>query len=242
MYMAVAGVYVGLPICTKRAYHTSVPLAVGWWATLVFVIIAYFHHLYMDFVQIQALQFIGEIASYLAAVPVLVITVYGGVMLLHRSGMKWSLGSMFLFGGMVGWVVGGIAAVLDATIPINLDLHNTLWVPGHFHTYLLEGVLLFILGWIFVNLEERSGQVSSLATRWIIGLFTFGGGALFLLAFYVAGASGVPRRYAAEPAPGPFWAGMATIGATIFLIGLLLCAFEAVRLLRSSKREVVREA
>lgn len=238
MYMAVAGVYVGLPMCTKRAYHTSPQLAVAWWATLVFVIIAYFHHLYMDFAQMQWMQFVGEIASYLAAIPVVVVTVYGGVMLAHRSGMRWSLGSMFLYGGMIGWVVGGVGAVLDATIPANLDLHNTLWVPGHFHTYLLEGVLLFTLGWVFVNLEARAGAVSSAAMRWIVGLAMFGGGALFVLSFYAAGAAGVPRRYAVEPAPGPLWASLASAGAIVFLLGFALCVAEGVRLARRPKIEV----
>ncbi|MGZ3506216.1 MAG: cbb3-type cytochrome c oxidase subunit I [Vulcanimicrobiaceae bacterium] len=239
MYMAVAGIYVGLPICTKREYHTSVPLVVAWWGTLTFVIIAYFHHLYMDFAQVQAVQYIGEISSYLAAIPVVVVTVYGGVMLVHRSGMKWSLGSMFLFAGMIGWVVGGTAAVLDATIPINVDLHNTLWVPGHFHTYLLEGVLLFTLGWAFVNLEQRAGTISNLVTRWLVGLGMFGGGGLFLLSFYMAGAAGVPRRYAAEPVPGPYLASMATIGALILLAGFLLAIFEALRLARMKRVEAI---
>jgi cytochrome c oxidase subunit 1 len=239
MYMAVAGIYVGLPLCTKREYHTSPPLVVAWWGTLLFVIIAYFHHLYMDFVQMQWMQFVGEIASYLAAIPVVVVTVYGGVMLVHRSGMRWSLGAMFLYAGMIGWVVGGIAAVLDATIPANVDLHNTLWVPGHFHTYLLEGVLLFILGWVFVNLEQRAQAASGLLTRWLIGVGMFGGGALFLLGFYLAGAFGVPRRYAVEPAPGPFFASLATMGALIFLAGFVICGAEAWRLARLPKRQAV---
>jgi cytochrome c oxidase subunit I len=237
MYMAVAGIYVGLPLCTKREYRTSPALAVAWWGTLLFVIIAYFHHLYMDFVQMHWMQIVGEIASYLAAIPVVVVTVYGGVLLVHRSGMRWSLGSMFLYAGMIGWVVGGIGAILDATIPANVDLHNTLWVPAHFHTYLLEGVLLFTLGWAFVNLEQRTGAVSSALTRWLVGTAMFGGGALFLLSFYVAGAAGVPRRYAVEPPPGPAWASLATIGAIVFLIGLLICLAEAVRLRRSVHAE-----
>jgi cytochrome c oxidase subunit 1 len=237
MYMAVAGVYVGLPICTRRTYHTSVPLAVAWWGTLIFVIIAYFHHLYMDFVQPVGVQFIGEISSYLAAIPVVVVTVYGGVLLVHRSGMRWTLGSMFLFTGMIGWIVGGAAAVLDATIPINVDLHNTLWVPAHFHTYLLEGVVLFTLGWVFVNLEQRAAASSGSVTCWLAGLGMFGGGALFLLSFYLAGAAGVPRRYAVEPQPGPMLAGFATTGALIFLIGLLVTAVEAYRLARLPRRE-----
>lgn len=238
MYMAVAGIYVGLPLCTKREYHTSPPLAIAWWATLLFVIIAYFHHLYMDFAQMAWMQFVGEIASYLAAIPVVVVTVYGGVMLVHRSGLRWSLGSMFLYAGMIGWVVGGAAAVLDATIPANVDLHNTLWVPAHFHTYLLEGVLLFTLGWVFVNLEQHANAASGLLTRWLVGIGMFGGGALFLLPFYIAGASGVPRRYAVEPAPGPFLASLATIGAIVFLIGFAICVIEAIRLARLRSRAV----
>ena len=50
--------------------------------------------------------------------------------------------------------------------PDQLDLHNTLWVPAHFHTYLLEGVFLFIVGWLFVSLEQRSGALSPLIVRW----------------------------------------------------------------------------
>lgn len=239
MYMAVAGLYVGLPLCTKREYHTSVPLAVAWWGTLAFVIVAYFHHLYMDFVQWQALQFVGEITSYAAAIPVAVVTVYGGVMLVHRSGLRWSLGALFLYAGMVGWLCGGVGAMLDATVPINVDLHNTLWVPGHFHTYLLLGVLLFTLGWVFVNLEQRSGERSSAFVRWLAGALVLGGGTLFLLGFYTAGAAGVPRRYALEPAPGAAIASSATIGALLLLAGLLVVFGEAIRLAR---RPAVAEA
>jgi cytochrome c oxidase subunit 1 len=159
-------------------------------------------------------------------------------MLVHRSGMRWSLGSMFLYGGMIGWVVGGIGAVLDATIPANIDLHNTLWVPAHFHTYLLEGVLLFTLGWAFVNLEQRADAVSSLMLRWLVGLGMFGGGALFVFSFYIAGAAGVPRRYAVEPAPGPLWASVATVGAIVFFIGFAICVFEGVRLASLPKSDV----
>ncbi len=153
-------------------------------------------------------------------------------MLVHRSGLRWSLGAMFLYAGMIGWVVGGIGAVLDATIPANLDLHNTLWVPGHFHTYLLEGVLLFLIGWVFVTLEQRADRTSSAVVRWLVGAGVFGGGSLFLLSFYLAGAAGVPRRYATEPAPGPLFAGIATIGALLLLAGLAVALIEGIRLAR----------
>jgi len=236
IYMAVAGVYVAMPRYTRREYHTSAALAVAWWATLIFVATAYFHHLYMDFVQFPAFQYVGEAASYLAAIPTAVITVYGSLMLVYRSQMRWSLGSLFIYAGLIGWIVGGFGALLDATIPFNIDLHNTLWVPGHFHTYLLEGVVLFVLGWVFMMLEERSATISPVIVRWLVGIGIFGGGALFLLGFYISGADGVPRRYATQPAPGPELSAWASIGAVILLVGLTIALVEGIRLAAVGRR------
>jgi len=233
IYMPLAGVYVALPRYTHhRHWHTSAVLAVAWWSTLAFVALAYFHHLYMDFAQPRVLQYIGQAASYLAAFPPAVVTIFGGALLAYRSGFRWTLGSMFLYVGMIGWTVGGIGALLDATVAFNIYFHNTLWVVAHFHTYLLEGALLFVLGWVFHYLEERSGTVSSPAIRTLVGLGIFGGGAWLLFGWYLAGAQGVPRRYALQPAPGAEIGWWASLGGVILVAGLILCGIEAIRLAR----------
>lgn len=236
IYMAIAFVYVALPRYANREWHTSPVLALAWWGTLLFVATAYFHHLYMDFVQPRGVQYLGEVASYLAAFPPAVVTIFGGALLVYRSTMRWTMGSVFLYAGLVGWLVGGVGALIDATIPINFSLHNTLWVPAHFHTYLLEGVALFVFGWTFANLEARSGLVTALWTRWAVGLGIFGGGALLLLGWYVAGADSVPRRYAVQPSPGPAIAAWACAGAILLILGLAICLVEALRLARAKPR------
>lgn len=238
IYMAIAFVYVALPRYANREWHTSPVLAVAWWGTLLFVATAYFHHLYMDFVQPRGVQYLGEVASYLAAFPPAVVTIFGGALLVYRAKLRWTMGSMFLYAGLVGWLVGGVGALIDATVPINFSLHNTLWVPAHFHTYLLEGVALFVFGWVFANLESGSGLISALWTRWVVGLGIFGGGALLLLGWYVAGADSVPRRYAVQPPPGPSIAGWASVGAIFLIAGLAIGAIEALRLARAAKARV----
>ncbi|NJD67916.1 MAG: hypothetical protein C3F12_01680 [Candidatus Methylomirabilota bacterium] len=243
IYMPLAAVYVALPRYTHhRHWHTSAVLAVAWWATLAFVAIAYFHHLYMDFAQPRPVQYIGQAASYLAAFPPAVVTIFGGALLVYRSGFRWTLGSMFLYVGMIGWMVGGVGALLDATVAFNIFFHNTLWVVAHFHTYLLEGAFLFVLGWIFHCLEERSGAVSSPAVRTLVGLGIFGGGAWLVLGWYLAGAQGVPRRYAVQPAPGTDIGWWASLGGIILVVGLILCAIEAIRLARRPARREVSAA
>ncbi|MGH7980605.1 MAG: cbb3-type cytochrome c oxidase subunit I, partial [Limisphaerales bacterium] len=155
---------------------------------------------------------------------------FSALMLVWRSRTRWTLGAIFLYAGLVGWVVGGIGAEIDASVPFNVHLHNTLWVPAHFHTYLLGGCLLFVIGWVFLLLEARSVRETSGIMRGLIAALSFGGMIVFLLGFYFAGAFGVPRRYSEEPAPGPFIAQIATVGAAIMLIGFALALVEAWRL------------
>ncbi|MEO6923131.1 MAG: cbb3-type cytochrome c oxidase subunit I [Acidobacteriaceae bacterium] len=231
IYMLAAFIYVGLSYAAKREYHTSRVFVMAWWSSLVFIMTNYFHHLYMDAsAQPRILQYIGELSSYLTAVPVTAVTVFGALMLVWRSQTKWTLGAVFMYSGLVGWVVGGMAAEIDATASFNLHLHNTLWVPAHFHTYMLGGCLLFVLGWVFLLLEARSQRSTSILMRWIIFTLTFGGMLTFLLGFYFAGATGVPRRYNVEPPPGPFIAEIASVGAIIMIAGFAFAFFEGLRL------------
>ena len=47
---------------------------------------------------------------------------------------------------MFGWAAGIVPAIIDGTISVNRVMHNTMWVPGHFHFYLLLGVVPMLLG------------------------------------------------------------------------------------------------
>ncbi len=228
IYMVIGLVYVALPRYTDRHWDTSAVLAVAWWGTLVFVVTAEFHHLYMDFAEPRPLEYLGEAVSYLSGLPVAVVTVFGGALLVYRSAMRWTLGSLFMYAGFVGWIVGGIGALLDATVPFNVTLHNTLWVVAHFHTYLLGGVFLFVAGWVFHVLEEAAGASSAPATLWAVGTLVFGGEALLLLPWYISGAAGVPRRYSMQIPPGPQLSAWASAGAILLLIGLALAMGAAI--------------
>jgi cytochrome c oxidase subunit 1 len=237
IYMLAAMIYVGLPYVTRREYHTSTVLVIGWWTSMTLTLTNYFHHLYMDFVQPGFLQYVGELSSYLSALPVTAVTIFSALMLVWRSRTRWTLGAIFFYMGLVGWVVGGIGAEIDASVPFNVHLHNTLWVPAHFHTYMLGGCLLFVMGWIFLLLESRSQRNTPESLRWVISVLTFGGMTVFLMGFYWAGALGVPRRYATEPLSGPLIAQIATVGAVIMLVGFILIFIEGLRLRRSRQAD-----
>ncbi|MEZ5074171.1 MAG: cbb3-type cytochrome c oxidase subunit I [Solirubrobacterales bacterium] len=230
IYLGAGMIYVLLPRYAGRPWKTTRPLAYGWLATLLLVTTAYGHHLYMDFVQPGSAQVIATISSSAAALPVAVVTIYTGVMLVWGSRYRWTLASTLIYLGFAGWTIGGVGAVIDSLIPINFRFHNTLWVPGHFHTYLMLGAIFWVMAFIVHMLERAAGRpASKQIARLSVGAMVLGGYGL-VGAWYLSGALGVPRRYSVQPVGTETYSAVASAFVIVFAIGFLLLLFEVVRL------------
>jgi cytochrome c oxidase subunit 1 len=161
-----------------------------------------------------------------------VVTLFGGITQIHRSGLKWDFVPLCLLLGLTGWIVGGLAAVVDSTVMVNFFFHNTQWVPAHFHTYFLVGfvLMLFAFTYHFVGAKMEKTAKLSLWTMIV-------GGYGFLLMFYLAGVESVPRRFADYTATGidaikvigQATAMIATVCIVVFVAGLLLYYATVVR-------------
>lgn len=102
--------------------------------------------------------------------------------------------SMFLSLVMFGFL-GGISGVVMGTEQINLLMHNTLYVPGHFHGTVVAGTTLAFMGitYLVVPLIFRRQLVFKRLAKWQPYLFAIGVGGISLF-MMGAGTLGVPRR------------------------------------------------
>ncbi|HLG97406.1 MAG TPA: cytochrome c oxidase subunit I [Bryobacteraceae bacterium] len=141
----------------------------------------------------------------------------------------------FIFGFLFIFVIGGLTGVMLASVPLDLQVHDTFFVVAHFHYVLIGGALFPLFGafhyWFpkFTGrlIGERLGKISF----WIL----FVGFNLTFFPMHLLGLKGMPRRiytYSAEMGWEP--ANMlATIGAcTIALGGIVFM----VNVIRSRKR------
>ncbi len=195
IYLAAGLVYVTLPEYTGRPWKTSWPVVAALNSVIILVLMPAFHHVYQDFPQPLFLHIIGQIGSYGVAIPALVVTIVGGLTLIYRSGMKWSVPSIMMAVGLWGWVFGGIGAVIDATIGVNNVMHNTMWVPAHFHGYYLIGAAFFVWAYFYHVVARLSGFEETAASKAAAILFSIGA-AGFDFSFFLSGAFSVPRRFA----------------------------------------------
>lgn len=236
IYLAAGMLYVLIPLYAGRQWKTTKPIVIGWLGTITFVLTAYGHHLYMDFVQPGAVHVIGLVASSAASLPVAVVTIYTAMVLIWGSRYRWTLTSTLLFLGFLGWTIGGAGAVIDSLIPVNFRFHNTLWVPGHFHSYLMMGVSFWAMAFVSYLLERAAGRPAGRRVAILApGLMLLGGYGLTYV-WYFSGALGVPRRWAVHPEGTEIWSLVASLFVFCFLIGFFTLIAEFVRMAREGWR------
>lgn len=221
IYMAVAAVYEIIPEYTGRKWKTTRVFAIAWNAVLLFVMAVYWHHLLQDTVMPAWMLVIGQLVSYFSGIPLLAVTAFSLCLYIRGSGMRWDLASSLLVLSIAGWSIGSIPAAIDGMIVVNKVMHNTQWVPGHFHTYLLLGEVAMAFGFMaWLVRPARGERLAGLdaAAFWIYLI----GGAGFVLVFLTSGAASIPRRWAEHL---PQWVLQSQLGA---IFGALIVAGAAV--------------
>jgi cytochrome c oxidase subunit 1 len=102
-----------------------------------------------------------------------------------------------MFISLIGFgFLGGISGVMMGTEQLNLIIHNTIYVPGHFHATVVIGTTLAFMGltyFLIPTLFRRELMFPGMA-KWQPYLFGLGmcGFSLFMMG---AGTLGVPRRH-----------------------------------------------
>lgn len=129
---------------------------------------------------------------------------------------------------MIVFVLGGATGLVNASYTMNQLIHNTTWVPGHFHMTVGTAVALTLMGiayWLVPYLTGRAlySRKIALASAWIytVGVMIFARGMIS------AGLEGMPRRIFRAQATynNPAWdlGGTLTgIGGSLMFLGVML--------------------
>ena len=220
IYMAVTAVYEIVPTYTGRPWKTTRLFVGAWAAVVIFVQAVYFHHLLQDVNMPAWTMAVGQIVSYASGVPLIGVTVFSLALYIKGSGLKWDLPVSLLVLGTVGWGIGALPAVIDGMVAVNKLMHNTQWVPGHFHTYLLLGEVAMAFGFAAWLVRDKAAEGMSGLDKLVFRAY-LGGGAGFVLIFLWSGASSIPRRWAVHYEPWQFQSQLASVFALVVVLATL---------------------
>jgi len=129
------------------------------------------------------------------------------------------------------FVIGGVSGVATASVPADLQLHDTYFVVAHLH-YVLIGINVFaVLGGIYTWFPKFTGRMlDERLGRWNFWL-TFIGFNLAFLPMHWTGLLGMPRRvYTYPPETGWGTVNLTTsIGSFVLALGVLLLLVNVAR-------------
>jgi len=115
------------------------------------------------------------------------------------SRLPWLRADNYLFGyficGLILFIFGGLSGIVNGSYTLNQLVHNTGWVPGHFHMTVAGPTILFILGITLFIFHHISGKpLKSKYTVTIIPYLWTVGVALLSHGLMAGGLMGEPRR------------------------------------------------
>jgi heme/copper-type cytochrome/quinol oxidase subunit 1 len=168
------------------------------------------HHQYVDPGLHPVFKYLHAALTYLVAVPSF-LTAFNVIATLERAGR--ARGGKGLFGwvtalpwfkdpvftglaiSIIVFGTGGFSGVINASFQVNYVVHNTMWIPGHFHTTVGTGVALsyltaslLLIPLLFGRQILSTSAVKAAFALWFIGIMIFSVGG------YISGLTGEPRR------------------------------------------------
>ncbi|KQV96237.1 cbb3-type cytochrome c oxidase subunit I [Pelomonas sp. Root1237] len=169
-------------------------------------------------------------ASMAVAVPA-GAQVFAWICTLASGRVQRNVPSLFLVGGILIFVMGGLSGVMVGMVAFDGQAHDTYFVVAHFHYVLIGGMLFPLFAGLYYWTPMINGrQLSERLGRWVFWL-SFVGVHVCFLPMHLTGLMGMPRRVNTY-LPDRAWDLpnlISTVGAFVMAAGALLFLIDAVR-------------
>ena len=180
------------------------------------------HHMFATGLPELSLSFFTA-ASMMIAIPS-GIQMFAYLTTIGTGRPKFKVPFLFVIGFILIFVLGGLSGVLLASVPVNLQAHDSYFVVAHFHYVLIGGWLFPTIGGIyywFPKFIER--MTNETLGRWNFYLLFIG----FNLTFFpmhISGILGMPRRVYTYQAGYDLelWNLLSTIGAYMTAVSFVI--------------------
>ncbi len=188
------------------------------------------HHMFTSGMSEPAIV-IFSLLTFLVAIPSAVkvfnwvATLYKGSIEL-RAPMLFALAFIFLFS------IGGLTGLFQGALAVNVHLHDTYFIVGHFHYVMFGGTGFAFFAALHYWYPKIFGRMYNERAAVVAWIHMFVGFNMLYFTFLVMGVQGMPRRYY-DHLPG-FHLGhqIATVGSWIMVAGILIMVWNLARGLR----------
>jgi cytochrome c oxidase subunit 1 len=180
------------------------------------------HHMFATPLP-QLSQSFFTAASMMIAIPS-GVQIFCWIATLWGSKVHLRMPLMFVLGFFAIFILGGLTGVMLASVPLDLQIHDTFFVVAHLHYVLIGGSVFPLFGALYYWFPKWSGRMLSERLGQLNFWLMFIGFNVVFFPMHQLGLQGMPRRvYTYLPQTG--WGSLnllASIGAFILAAGVLV--------------------
>lgn len=214
---------------TRRALVGYVPVVLANVATAVLAFGLWVHHMFATGLpQLGSSFFTG--ASILIAIPT-GVQFFCWIATIWGSRPRIDTQFAYVLAFFATFLIGGLTGVMLASVPINVQVHDTFFVVAHLHYVLIGGAVFPLLGGLTHWFPKLTGRMLDERLGFIGCALVFVGFNVAFFPQHVLGLHGMPRRiYTYLPETGwGTWNMVSTIGAFVLGLGVATFLLNALR-------------
>ena len=164
------------------------------------------------------------------------VKVFNWITTMWNGRVRLTTPMLFCIGFVSNFIIGGVTGVFLASVPVDLVLHDTYYVVGHFHYIVMGAIGFAAFGGLYYWFPIFTGRMYQRTLGKMHFWASMIGTNVTFFAMLALGYLGMPRRYATyefNPALAPLdWIQLlhvaATLGAFILAFGQIIWVYNFV--------------
>jgi cytochrome c oxidase subunit 1 len=198
--------------------------------------IVWAHHMYTAGLDVDTRAYFVA-ATMVIAVPT-GIKIFSWLATMWGGSIKFTVPMMFALAFIFLFTVGGVTGVVLSNAGMDLALHDTYYVVGHFHYVMSLGALFGIFAAFYYWAPKMWGRVYNDTLAKLHFWLTFIGVNLTFFPMHFSGLAGMPRRISDYPDAFAGWNMISSLGSYVSGIATLVFLWMLFdMLLRGKKAE-----